>query len=196
MAINRQLLNWSRIIHVYFSIALMLVLIFFSITGITLNNAEILTGNPEVTTLTLNELPDLPRNDDNRITASPELERFVKAEFGIRLKHAEVSYEDEFLVIDYQAPGKATLVEIDQEFGEAFVESTNFGLIAVLNDLHKGRDVDIIFSWLIDISGILLVLFSLAGFILLLPNKRRFRKVSLYSVVGIIILTASYLLSS
>lgn len=192
---NRQVLSLSRTIHVYLSLALLLVLVFFSITGITLNNAAVLTAEPEVTTLTLDTLPALPRDDAGRISASPEFAAFAR-EYGIRLEHATLVREDGFLVVDYQAPGKAVLLEIDPELNEAIVETTHFGLIAVLNDLHKGRHVDVIFSWLIDISGVLLVVFSLAGLMLLLPNKRRFRQVLAYSGAGMALLGAGYWLGN
>lgn len=155
-----------------------------------------MTGTSTVHTQTLTSLPLLPRNDSNQIISSPELKLFLKREFAVRLDHATVSYEDEFLVIDYQAPGKATIIEIDQELGEAFIETTHFGLIAVLNDLHKGRHVDIVLSWLIDVSAVILILFSLAGFILLLPNKRRFKRVFFYSGMSVLILTAGYYLGN
>ena len=196
MAINRHLLNWSRTIHVYLSIVLLIVLVFFSITGITLNNASSMTGSAFSQSYTLDALPDLPRDGDDKIFASDELESFLRKETGIRLQHSTLSYEDEFLIVDYQAPGKAILVEIDQDFNEAFVEQTNFGLIAVLNDLHKGRHVDLIWSWLIDISAIVIVLFSMAGFVLLIPNKRRFKKIIRASCIGILLLVAGYLLGN
>lgn len=195
MTINRQLLSVSRTVHVYLSVVLLLVLIFFSITGITLNNAAVMTATPEVTTIMLEELPALPRNEDNQIAVSPQLEQFLRNELGIRLSHTSVSYEEEFLILDYQAPGKSVLVEIDQELNQAMVESTRFGLIAVLNDLHKGRHTDVIVSWLIDISGVIFVVFSLAGFVLLLPNKRRLNKVLLYSGIGLAIFGAGYYLA-
>lgn len=192
---NRQLLSASRTIHVYMSLALLLVLVFFSVTGITLNNAAALTGEPEVSLVTLDTLPDLPRDATDQIIVSPEFDAFARP-LGIRLEHATLTYEDGFLVVDYQAPGKAVLLEIDQELNAAIIESTDFGVIAVLNDLHKGRHVDVIFSWLIDISGVLVVVFSLAGLVLLFPNKRRLRQVLAYSAAGIALLGAGYWLGN
>lgn len=196
MQVNRKLVGWSRAVHVYLSIVLLIVLVFFAITGITLNNAALLSGEPEVTTTVIDTLPQLPRDEENQITSSPELKAYMQKEFGINLKHASVVYEDEFLIIDYQAPGKATLIEIDQGINEVFVEETHFGLIAILNDLHKGRHVDIIINWLIDISAGILILFSLAGFILLLPNKRRFKKVFTYTSLCLAILSLGYYMGS
>jgi hypothetical protein len=47
------------------------------------------------------------------------------------------------------------------------------GLIALLNDLHKGRDTGPIWSILIDISAVLMTLISLTGLVLLFYLKLR-----------------------
>jgi hypothetical protein len=196
MMIHRSVLTVSRTIHVYLSLALLLMLVFFAITGITLNNPAQFSGDAEVENVTLTQLPALPRNEDNQIVASPQLANFVREQFGIRLALATISYEEEFLIVDYQAPGHATVLEIDQESNEALAEHTDYGLIATLNDLHKGRHADVIWSWLIDISGVLTVLFSVAGLILLLPNQRRLQRVLLYSAVGCVMLGGGYYLGN
>ena len=196
MAINRNLVNWSRTVHVYLSIALLIVLVFFSITGITLNHAALMVAEPQTEVRTLDSLPTLPLDDNGMITNSPELAAYVRDEFGIRLEFAELIIEEPFVTIEYDGPGYQALVEIDQELGEVYAESTDYGLVAVLNDLHKGRYTHIVWNALIDISGIILVIFSLAGFVLLLPNKYRFRKVVKYSVVGIVISVVAYFVAT
>lgn len=39
----------------------------------------------------------------------------------------------------------------------------NQGRIGVLNDLHRGRDSGKVWAWLIDISGVFLLVVSLTG---------------------------------
>ena len=196
MAINRNLVNWSRTVHVYLSIALLIVLVFFSITGITLNHAELMTGEPRTETLVLESLPDLPRNDEGMVAESPELAAWLREEFGIRLQFATVFYDDPFLTVNYSGPGSQALVEFDHDFNEVYAESTDFGLVAVLNDLHKGRYTHIVWNALIDISAVVLTIFSLAGFVLLLPNKFRFRKVVKYTVIGTALSTLGYFIAT
>lgn len=196
MHINRNLVNWSRTVHVYLSIALLIVLVFFSITGITLNHAETMTAEPETEVITLDSVPVLPLDDNGMIADSPELAEYIRDEFGIRMEFADLLIEAPFVTIEYDGPGLQALVEIDQDLGEVYAETTNYGLIAVLNDLHKGRYTHIVWNALIDISAIILMIFSLAGLVLLLPNKFRFRKVAKYSLVGIIISTAAYFLAT
>lgn len=196
MAINRTLVNWSRTVHVYLSIALLIVLVFFSITGITLNHAETMTAAPETSTIILDELPALPLDDEGFIADSPELAEFVRQEFGIRMEFATLAFNDALITIEYDGPGTQSLVEIDQDLGEVYAESTNYGLVAALNDLHKGRYTHVVWNALIDISAIILTIFSLAGFVLLLPNKYRFKSVTKYSVLGIALTTIVYFIAT
>jgi hypothetical protein len=195
MAVNRKLLQWSRTIHIYLSVALLTVLVFFSLTGITLNHATTLGGEPEVTERTLETLPELPLDGDGMIADSPELAQFLRKEFGLRRALVTLEHEDDVLLIDYRAPGGSALVEIDAFAGTAHYEATNFGVVAFLNDLHKGRDTGVIWKWLIDVSGVLAVLFSLAGFVLLLPNRYRFKRVLGYSLLGFVLVGAGYWLA-
>jgi hypothetical protein len=172
------------------------VLIFFSITGITLNHAETMASEPQTEVITLVSLPDLPLDENGMIINSPELADYVLSEFGIKLEFSNLIIEEPFVTIEYAGPGLQALVEIDQDLGEVYAETTNYGLVAVLNDLHKGRYTHIVWNALIDISAIILVIFSLAGFVLFLPNKYRFRKVVKYSLVGIVISTAGYFIAT
>ncbi len=195
MSVNRSLLYWSRTIHIYFSIALLLLLAFFAITGITLNHASELAAEPVVTARTLESLPDLPLDEAGMIADSPELAQFLRREFGLRRELATLEASADGLLVDYRAPGRSAFVEIDVFNGRAAFELTDFGVIALLNDLHKARDTDVIWKWLVDASGVLIVVFSLAGFVLLLPSQSRLKRVTLASLLGVGLLAVAYWLA-
>ena len=196
MAVNRTLVSWSRTIHIYLSIALLIILVFFSITGITLNHADTLTATPVVTSQTRDSLPDLPREADGSIADSPALAAFLRQEFGVRRALATLNVEDDLVIVDYRAPGTSTFVEIDTLTNTLRAETTDYGFIAVLNDLHKARDTDVIWYWFVDASAVVLVIFSIAGFVLLLPNTYRFKRVAAYTLAATALLGAGYFLGT
>lgn len=196
MVINRKVLSWSRLLHIYLSIALLIILVFFSLTGITLNHATSMTAQPRTEVQMLDSLPELPLDEAGRIAESPEFAAFLRREFGVRLALSTLSHEDDLVLVDYRAPGMTSFIEIDQALEEVYAETTDYGVVAMLNDLHKGRDVDVIWYWLIDASAVLLVLFSVAGFLLLLPNKRRFRRVAGYTAASLVVLSFGYYLGN
>lgn len=75
--------------------------------------------------------------------------------------------------MDFKGPGynASVFVDVTSEFVE--VETTNYGVIALLNDLHKGRNSGEVWKWFIDITALLMIFFVLTGVCLLLPKKRR-----------------------
>ena len=81
---------------------------------------------------------------------------------------------------------------IERETGDYELTETLLGFIAILNDLHKGRDTGEIWSWVIDISAMILVLSSISGFYLILGLKnRRYNGIKL-GIAGVVILLLAY----
>ncbi|MGF1727870.1 PepSY-associated TM helix domain-containing protein [Photobacterium nomapromontoriensis] len=173
---------WARRLHVYVSMALLLVVLFFSITGITLNRPELFVkSEPSVESLTLTlpstlfgaepaSVPDEAAllaylNEQADISGTPSaMDVFTEVEDG-ELVEGEIS-------LDYKGPGFNATVFIDLLSREAEIEKNHYGVIAVLNDLHKGRNSGEVWKWFIDITAFLMVFFVLTGVCLLLPKKK------------------------
>ncbi len=75
--------------------------------------------------------------------------------------------------VSFKGPGYAADAFINRETGEYELTETRHGFVAVLNDLHKGRDSGRVWSWLIDASAIFMTLVSLTGMVLIWFVKRR-----------------------
>ncbi len=178
---------WARRLHVYVSMALLLVVLFFSITGITLNRPqwfELSEPVREQHSAMLNMdsfqfthergfspsreplLDALSRQFDLRGTPS-QLDVYTEVEAG-ELVLGEIS-------LDYKGPGYNATVFIDMTTGNAEVETTDYGLVALLNDLHKGRNSGEVWKWFIDITALLMVGFVMTGVCILLPKKKTLR---------------------
>ncbi|MEC8427647.1 MAG: PepSY-associated TM helix domain-containing protein, partial [Pseudomonadota bacterium] len=56
--------------------------------------------------------------------------------------------------------------------GTLLIEHKQGSLLALLNDLHKGRHTGPAWSWLIDISAAVISIFAITGMIILLQHKR------------------------
>ena len=64
------------------------------------------------------------------------------------------------------------------------------GFVAVINDLHKGRDSDSSWNWVIDASALFLVLVALTGLgIQLFQKKRRRRALTFAGVFSVVSIT-------
>lgn len=80
-------------------------------------------------------------------------------------KTAEWSADEVYLSLP-RAGGDAWL-SIDLASGEVEYERTDRGWISYLNDLHKGRNTGLAWSWFLDIFAVACLVFSLTGLVLL-----------------------------
>ena len=96
--------------------------------------------------------------------------------------------EDNQISISFRAPGYTADSFIDRDTGKSDVTETSNGLVAVINDLHKGRDAGKAWSLVIDISAMLLVLVSLTGLVLIWFVYKR-RSAGLLLAAGTAIIT-------
>src|SRR5690606_29489524 len=78
---------------------------------------------------------------------------------------AEWSPEDLYLPLP--RPGGDAWLRVDLDSGEAEYEITDRGWISYLNDLHKGRNTGLAWSWFIDLFAVLCLLFSITGLLIL-----------------------------
>ena len=79
-------------------------------------------------------------------------------------------------------PGADAWLSIDTASGAFEYERTDRGAIAYLNDLHKGRNTGVAWSWFIDIFAAACIIFSLTGFLLLQVHSKR--RPSTWPIVG------------
>ncbi|MGF1734457.1 PepSY-associated TM helix domain-containing protein [Photobacterium satsumensis] len=173
---------WARRLHIYVSMALLLVVLFFSVTGITLNRPELFVkSQPSVETLTLSLPESLFKSPEAFVPVEADLLAYLKARADMSgtpsAMEVFTEIEDGELIegeiaLDYKGPGYNATVFIDLLNKEAEIEKNRYGVIAVLNDLHKGRNSGEVWKWFIDITALLMVFFVLTGVCLLLPKKK------------------------
>ncbi|NRA72423.1 MAG: PepSY-associated TM helix domain-containing protein [Gammaproteobacteria bacterium] len=188
MRINKSLLSISRLLHVYVSMALLTMMIFFSITGITLNHpewfddhqAQVIEADFEI------ELALLQPK------AQGELISYLYRINQLNGNRLTVEREDEELFITDKGPGSHLSLTIDLSSGEAFKEATDYGYWALLNDLHKGRNSGSFWSFVIDFCAVMMMFFSVTGFILALAQRRINRTMGL-SLISSLLVIIGYL---
>ncbi|MFM7317568.1 MAG: PepSY-associated TM helix domain-containing protein [Isosphaeraceae bacterium] len=185
---RRILASWSRWLHIYTSMFGLAVTLFFSATGITLNHPDWL-GETEVSRSTDAKIePDWvkyerPEAREGEDEASPgddlagvarlEIVEFIRAKYQVRGAIGPFTGDDRELMFTFKGPGYSADVVIDRKSGDCQINETSHGLVAVLNDLHKGRDTGPGWSLLIDISAGLLCFISFTGLVLIFFLKLR-----------------------
>ncbi|MCL1088311.1 PepSY-associated TM helix domain-containing protein [Shewanella profunda] len=180
--VSKSSLSYARIIHVYVSMALLLLMLFFAVTGITLNHPNWFSGADqeplrEQVAIPSYLLPVDTQDPQWRLAAG----HWLKSEWAMDIASADID-EDEISLVS-KGPGTYRSVTLDLLDAKAYVESLDYGVVAVLNDLHKGRNTGIAWAWILDLSAVLIILFSLTGAYLLLPQTKRLKKSLLYMLL-------------
>jgi hypothetical protein len=182
-----SVLRW---LHIYTSMVSLLVVLFFALTGITLNHPTWFgagTANAQTVSGTLPEA-SVPGGQADPLAISEYL-RSATSVSGQVTAHTETATGG---TIDYEGPGTTASAEYTTSTRAYTVRSTSYGLVGVLNDLHKGRNTGASVHWLIDVSGGLLALVAVTGLALQL-YIRRGRRLGLGlaaagTVVGVLLL--------
>lgn len=182
MKVNSHLLRWSRQIHIYLSVLLLVLLVFFGVTGITLNHNN-WVSDPVVNETIVN-INNWTGNELLGQTNAQQLLVVLQSQLGFPLDETQIEFESDLVLLDWQLAGESYQVEFEPELSQAIVFHTDYGLLAKLNDIHKGRHTNAIWNAVIDISGALVVLFSLTGFVLLMPNKKKLRPTLILGVIS------------
>ena len=141
-------------------------LFLFAVTGVTLNHASSIESEPVTTADDLAVKPAtlaLLRQAKDGVPMPPTLSEALEQETGVATAKAIPEARDGELFIDLPSPGVDASLSVDLATGAATYERTDRGWIAVLNDLHKGRDSGPVWAWFIDVIAIACVLFSLTG---------------------------------
>lgn len=177
--VRRVLASWLRWLHIYASMLGLAVTLFFSATGITLNHPdlfgevernEVAEGEVNPAWVTFHDAPENPAPAADSPPADPlagvaklEIVEHLRSRYGVRGTMAEFGGEDRECFVNFKGPGYSADATIDRRTGKLRLSTTRFGLVAILNDLHKGRDSGPAWSLLVDVSAAGLCFISLTG---------------------------------
>jgi uncharacterized protein len=184
-SLSTQTHRWSRLIHVYTSMIAFSVVLFFSITGITLNHPTWVFGSgPHEATVTGTLPAAVITGADVDWLAVSEYFRNVRGVRGAvsdkRLNNGEGS-------ITYKGPGYEADAFFKVPSGTYELNVQGQGFLGVINDLHKGRDVNRSWKWLIDVSAGFLTLVSLSGLTMQFFLRKRRRSAFTTVTAGTVI---------
>ncbi|MFQ3194815.1 MAG: hypothetical protein ACI9N3_001644 [Colwellia sp.] len=194
MKINKNTLSFSRLVHIYVSMALLTLLLFFSVTGITLNHPEWFSErkasiNEKELIVDFSLIKNPPLSSQQIVKVSDTIEQ----KLSISLTSAVIDSTENELFYNIKKAGKNTAISIDLVSGELFFEHTDYGWWALMNDLHKGRNTSIFWGWIIDITSALCIIFAISGFILAMPQRRFNRTLSVSLTVTVALIVTSIL---
>ncbi|MFW2374643.1 MAG: PepSY-associated TM helix domain-containing protein [Gammaproteobacteria bacterium] len=172
--VAKKVFHFCRWLHVYLSTALFTLLIFFSVSGITLNHPNWFTGDNQQGQLHISLPEDIRQLLYSDSPSIELLKDFIEARSGlVNPRSIDIDIESHEIGFDYPLPAGYAFVSLLADSGTMDVEFKKGNLIALFNDLHKGRHTASAWSWLIDISAFAIALLSFTGLIILLQHKQK-----------------------
>ena len=162
MALRQFTIKAARWLHIYLSMASFAIVLFFAVTGLTLNHQEWFE-HAEKTSLVKGAMPPslLSKPDELRIVEYLRNTNHISGMVG------EVRTDGDQISVSFRGPGYSADATITRATGHYDLVETRNGFWAVMNDLHKGRDTGATWKWFIDVSAVLLTLVSLTGLALI-----------------------------
>ncbi|MEM6999208.1 MAG: PepSY-associated TM helix domain-containing protein [Pseudomonadota bacterium] len=165
-----------RLSHIYSAAPVMLLMLFFAVTGLYLNHPELDDGEVITSQQTL-PLPAWAtgnwQSEGPPARVVLDILHWLDSEHLVSGIDFSVEYDemDNLLIIDLAGPDGSTLVEVF--FGDATVavDRRELSLLATLNNLHRAKHVSGFWRYLSDFSAICMLVFCISGCWLIAVNK-------------------------
>jgi hypothetical protein len=132
--------------------------LFFAATGLTLNHADWFTRVAK---------PTIQKGILKDLSSQDAVVGFFRRTHKINSGLSEYRTDDAEIELSFKGPGYLADVAIDRASGGYQLAETRLGAVAILNDLHKGRDSGKAWSLVIDVSAVLMTLVSATGLVLI-----------------------------
>ncbi|MGY1490566.1 PepSY-associated TM helix domain-containing protein [Methylobacillus pratensis] len=146
-------------------------MLLFAATGLTLNNAGRIESEPVVTKkngqLPAPLLPKLQQSQPDNAPLPKVIADWMAGALGIEAGEGAGEWSEDEVYISLPRPGGDAWVVIDRESGELNYELTERGWVSYFNDLHKGRNAGLAWSWFLDVFSVMALVFSITGLCLL-----------------------------
>lgn len=186
MVWKRRLAKYSRWLHIYVSMTSFAVVFFFAVTGITLNHPQWFAASGR-TTQTKGHLDPAWTNTGARDVAKGEIVEYLRRAHHLGGAPEDVRVDDQQCSVSFKGPGYVADVFVDRRTGDYDVTESRLGLVAIVNDLHKGRDTGAVWKTAIDVAAALLTFISLTGLVLLyFVHKHRVAGIVLLVLGGVL----------
>lgn len=174
--------RFLRWLHIYVSMAVLVVFVFFALTGITLNHPDWqLDAGKQSDSLQLQlppQLATLEFSEDQlqQAAQAQQIADWLRTEHQVQGAVFAFVYdaEEQLLELDFKQPAGFANAQVALESGTVELSREFGGYLALLNDLHKGRYAGTAWKWLIDVVAVACLLFAFSGFYLLWrqPGRR------------------------
>ena len=193
--LSQQFAVVCRWLHIYLSMFGFATIVFFSVTGITLNHPDWFGLATDRSHDFSGRIPEKLLTTSDTATAEGVdrlgLAEFLRHEHRIKGSVTDFRSDDLECTIIWKGPGYSADAIIDRETSSYEISIVEHGVIPLINDLHKGRDTGPDWSLVIDLSAALMTISAITGVVLLLYIRRKLVSGLVTGVVGLAAMLAA-----
>jgi uncharacterized protein len=187
---RRDFYRHARYVHGWLSAFAFIVLVFFSLTGLFLNHPEWFEPAKDEHTVKI-ELPEnVLQSLQKQENPSNDLMAYIRQKESIVGRYQSSEVLDGEVMIRLESPAGSTDIWALMDTGEVEITQKPATAVSMISDLHRGKNAGTAWSWLIDISAIIILALSLAGYILFLSIKSRLVQHLLLTAASLAVLIA------
>ncbi len=191
---NRRVAILGRWLHIYLSMASFAILFFFAVTGLTLNHPDWFMGHEKAAHVTGQMDTQWFKTTQAAQISRLEVVEYLRRKHGIKGALSDYRVDDQQCEASFKGPGYVADAFIDRATGKYDLTENRMGFVAVINDLHKGRDSGKAWSVIIDLAAILMTLVSGSGMVLIFFLLKRRASGVLIAVCGLIVAFTAYVI--
>lgn len=178
-----------RDIHIFSAMLVLLLMLFFAVSGFFLAHPELSSNNSPTTEQTItppNWLEHATQWEGQYTQHGLKLMLWLDQEFDVRGVDYEFEWDDidNLLVISLQNPSGNTLVEYFSNEQRIIISHSSFSFLDMLNNVHRAKHTSTLWKYMSDLSAIVMILFCLTGLWLALIHKNTRRASSQWFLVG------------
>jgi uncharacterized protein len=192
LARKRRLAALFRWLHIYLSMVSFAIVLFFAVTGLTLNHADMFQHQIHAITEKGKMNAAWTNSTDTNKIDKLHIVEYLRETHGIRAALGDLGIDDSQIRVSFKGPGCDADAFINRDNGAYELTTTSAGFVGLINDLHKGRDTGKIWPIVIDVSAVLLTLVSLTGIVLLLYLKKKRFSGLLVAALGLLLVYIMY----
>ncbi|CAM4363570.1 PepSY-associated TM helix domain-containing protein [Acinetobacter pragensis] len=170
---RRDFYRHARYVHGWLSAFAFIVLVFFSLTGLFLNHPEWFDPAKDEKTVKIQLPENLLQAAQKQENPSNALLDYIRQKETVVGRYQSSEVIDGEVMIRLESPAGSTDIWALLDTGEVEITQKPASAVSLINDLHRGKNSGTAWRWLIDISAVLILALSLAGYILFLSIKSR-----------------------
>jgi len=182
--LKKGIVTWARWLHIYLSMVSFAILLFFAVTGLTLNHQDWFAKQAHTVVYKGTLDHAWLRPPEGKEVAKLEVVEYLRRTHNIKAALTDFRIEDDQLSVNFKGPGYSADTFIDRDSGAYETTETRLGWGAVINDLHKGRDAGHTWGVLIDASALLMTFVAATGLALIFFLAKWRRKGLIVLAVG------------